>query len=637
MRVDRAHLRVSANLICSVWLIGRPHLSVGMPADSHRIIFFGIAILTLTLNAAAPLETRVVPGLREPVEIIKDRWGISHIYAKSENDLFFAQGYNIARDRLFQLELWRREATGTVAEILGRRELQRDIGNRLFKFRGDLHQELAWYHPHGSAIIEAFVKGINAYISETERTPGLLTVEFSALGIKPGKWTTDVIISRFNGLYTNVELEIDFALAISEIGVEKLAAIQHFQPADPVLQMDPAIDTSLLSEDILSLYYAFRRRLSVLPEDLARGARKDSNAASLLNPYAIAHEATPLDQLREDVGSNNWVVGSRLSSSGSPLLANDPHRIQQVPSLRYWVHLEAPGWNVIGGGEPSLPGVSIGHNSYGAWGLTFFGGDTEDLYVYDTNPNNLLQYKYKGGWETMAVVTESIPVKKQKPVLTKLKYTRHGPVIYEDEIHHKAYAVRAAWRDVGGAPYLASLRIDQAQSWQDFLDACAYSRSPSENMVWADAAGNIGYQAVGITPLRLKWSGLVPVPGDGRYEWDGYLAAKELPHVVNPEKGFWNTSNNYLIPSQWPHKAALHYMWVDPFRADAVEEFLSSGRRFAIRDMIDLQNSDLSMAARVLTRMLRDVPLAQHASEQARAQLLQWNCVLDKDSVAAGI
>jgi penicillin amidase len=209
--------------------------------------------------------------------------------------------------------------------------------------------------------------------------------------------------------------------------------------------------------------------------------------------------------------------------------------------------------------------------------------------------------------------------------------------VYEDKIHHKAYAIRAAWREIGGAPYLASLRMDQAHSWDQFVEACNYSRIPAENMVWADVDGNIGYQAVGIAPQRPNWSGLVPVPGDGRYEWDGYLPIKALPHVLNPEKGFFNTSNNYLIPPGWPYKDALHYTWADAYRASSVAEFLGSGRLFSVSDMIQLQNNDLSIPARSLAPLLRELPVSSPASQQAESSLLRWNYVLDKDSVPAGI
>ncbi len=585
---------------------------------------------------SAPSETLQLAGLTQPVEILKDRWGISHIYAKNEADLFFAQGYNVARDRLFQLELWRRQATGTVAEMLGRKELKRDMGARLFMFRGDLKQELNWYHPHGEAIVTAFVNGINAYIGETEKNSRLLTPEFKILRIKPVRWTPAVVITRFNGLLANVTQELNVAQAVRALGADKVKDLEYFQPANPKLDLDPAIDQSLLSRDLLELYNAFREPIRFTPDELVAEYRGEAKALALLDS-STGPSAIGLSQRQEDIGSNNWVVSGKLTPSGFPLMMNDPHRVQGAPSLRYWVHLVAPGWNVIGGGEPSLPGISIGHNEYGAWGLTIFGGDTEDLYVYDTNPANPSQYKYRGAWEEMRVIKDTIPVKGEAPAPVEFKFTRHGPVVYEDQAHHKAYAVRAAWMEIGGAPYLASLRMDQAHSWKEFLDACSYSLTPSENMVWADRDGNIGYQAVGISPLRPGWSGLVPVPGDGRYEWAGYLPIKELPHVFNPEKGFWNTSNNYLIPPAWPYKDALHYTWADPYRASRVAEVLGSGRLFTVAEMIRLQNDDLSLPARSLVPLLRDLAMSEPASEKARDRLLAWNYVLDKDSVPAGI
>jgi penicillin G amidase len=604
--------------------------------------FFVIARITATAQnpATTAPETLHLSGLKQPVQILKDRWGISHIYAKNESDLFFAQGYNVARDRLFQLELWRRQATGTVAEILGKQELRRDIGNRLFMYRGDLTQELNWYHPHGAAIVDAFVHGINAYIAETESNPALLTPEFKMLGIKPGNWTPAIVISRFNGLAGNVEEELDIALQIRAVGVERAREVDYFQPGNPNLDLDPAIDASLLSPDVLSLYMAFRSPLHFTADELVAGYRSRSADKEQILAQLDQAAETPSNELGragEEIGSNNWVVGGKLTASGYPLLANDPHRAQGAPSLRYWVHLVAPGWDVLGGGEPSLPGISIGHNEYGAWGLTIFGTDSEDLYVYDTNPENPSQYKYRGAWEAMTILKESIPVKGESPVAVELKYTRHGPVVFEDKQHHKAYAVRAAWREIGGAPYLASLRMDQATTWKEFQDACTHSRMPAENMVWVDKDRSIGYQAVGIAPRRPNWSGLVPVPGDGRYEWNDFLPIEELPHVENPEKGFFNTSNNYLIPPGWPYQDALHYMWADPYRADTVEQFLRSGRMFTVSDMMQLQNSVFSIPARELIPLLREITSPNDVTEQARQRLVHWDFNLDQDSVPAGI
>src|SRR5215469_498830 len=592
--------------------------------------------LAIPMPALAQTQNLALPGLHQPVEIVKDHWGIAHIYAKDEHDLFFAQGYNVASDRLFQLEIWRRQATGTVAEILGPKEVERDIGNRLFHYRGDMAKELNWYHPRGAQIINAFVDGINAYVAATEKDPSLLTPEFKMLNFKPGRWTPDVVISRFNGLLGNVDSEINMALAVKTLGAEKVKDLEHFQPGDPDLRIDPAIDTSLLSNDILKVFNAFRTQLNFTADELLPEYRNPKNVTRLEQKTDLA---SPLDQStrRQDIGSNNWVVSGKLTMSGYPLLMNDPHRIQEAPSLRYWVQLNAPGWDVIGAGEPALPGVSIGHNQVGAWGLTIFGTDGEDLYVYDINPSNPLQYKYKNGWETMRVIHETIPVKGEAPRDAALKYTRHGPVVFEDRVHHKAYAVRAAWLETGSAPYLASLRMDQSESWDEFVEASSYSRIPAENMVWADRNGNIGYQAVGIAPNRPNWSGLVPVPGDGRYEWKGFLPIKELPHVKNPDKGYYNTSNEFQIPRGWPYKEALHYIWTDPYRAQSVAEQLGSGRKFAIADMVQLQNSTLSIPARSLMPLLRDLEISDPAVKRAADRLLAWNFMLDKNSVAAGI
>jgi penicillin amidase len=585
-----------------------------------------------------------IAGLSQPVEIIRDRWGINHIYAQNENDLFFAQGYAAAKDRLFQFELWRRQATGTVAEMLGRRELGRDIGTRLHMFRGDLDADLARYHPRGKQIVEAYVRGVNAYIGETERNPALLPLEFKMLGITPGRWTPAVVISRHQSLTANVTDEVRFARGIGAVGAEKLRELLYFQGGEPVFTLDPAIDARVFPENVLNLYSAFRESVAFKPEDLAQqyraAGRASGQRASIGDHRSLAAPdpagRSDLEADTREIGSNNWVVAGSRTQSTFPILANDPHRVIAAPSLRYWVHLVAPGWNVIGGGEPVLPGVSIGHNEYGAWGLTIFGQDSEDLYVYETNPVNPNEYRYRGAWEPMRVIVDGIPIKGEKPEIVELKYTRHGPVLFEDRTNHKAYALRAAWMDLGGAPYLASLRMDQAKSWEEFREACAFNQMPSENMVWVDRRGTIGWQAAGVQPLRRNWSGLLPVPGDGRYEWDGFLPITALPNEVNPARGFIATANNYLSPNDYPWREAQHYTWTDPFRASRITEVLGSGRLFTVGEMARLQNDDLSIIARSIVPLLRDLTLAP-ASVKARDTLMTWDFVLDRDSVPAGV
>ncbi len=570
---------------------------------------------TITLSAQSA-ETLRLPGLEQTVEIIVDTWGIPHIYAQTENDLFFAQGWNVARDRLFQLEVWRRQATGTVAEWLGPSAIERDHGTRLFRFRGDMEREMAYYHPRGGQIIRSFVRGINAYIDWVKDNPTAMPPEFAALDLEPGYWTPEVVISRHQGLLGNIEEELNYGRQVARLGADRLAELSWFHPNEPDLRLDPKIDTAALREDILRLYHAFRQSLDA--RNMALSGDLDSRGG-------------------DADGSNNWVVNGERTASGYPMLANDPHRTVAVPSLRYMAHLAAPGWNVIGGGEPSIPGISIGHNEYGAWGLTVFDTDAEDLYVYEINPQNRNEYRYQGQWAPMQVLTDTIRVRGQAPVVVELKYTRHGPVVFEDTARHLAYTVRCGWLEIGGAPYLASLRMDQARTWEEFRDACRYSHIPGENMVWADRAGNIGWQAVGIAPVRPNWSGLVPVPGDGSYEWAGYLPIQARPHVYNPESGIIVTANENVTPRDYAFPDALSYEWAEPYRGHRVREVLSSGRRLTLMDMMQLQTDYHSLPARQLVPLLEELTAADARTEEARRRLLDWDFVMDKTSIPATV
>ena len=584
-------------------------------------------------------ETLTVDGLDQPVEILKDKWGISHIYAETEHDLFFAQGYNAARDRLFQFEIWRAQATGTTAEILGPRAIARDHGTRLFKFRGDMGSEMSHYHPRGVDIITSFVHGVNAYIDEALEDPDALPLPFHLLGIEPRHWTEEVVISRHQGLLGNIGTELRIGRAVCLIGEEQVKELQYFHPHEPDLSLDPLIDCeSLLENDILGLYNAYRGSIRFEPEDIMLAGHRAGDAEFSQLAAVLREEERELNERAiDDIGSNNWVVSGDLTQDGWPMMINDPHRAQSSPSLRYWAHLIGPGWNVIGGGEPEIPGISIGHNEYGAWGLTVFNTDGEDLLVYETNPENPDQYRFQGQWETMRIIEETIEVKGGDPVTVELKYTRHGPVTFEDAERNLAYAVRPAWMEFGGAPYLASLRMNQSRNWEEFVEASNYSNIPGENMIWADRDGNIGWQAVGIAPIRRNFSGLVPVPGDGRYEWDGYLPIKAKPSEYNPDRGYIETSNSNYTPPDYPYLDAIAYTWTDPYRWARGSEVLASGRKFNMMDMIELQHDYLSIPARSLVPMLRTLDAADERVEQARRRLLDWNHVLDADSVEAGI
>jgi penicillin amidase len=582
-------------------------------------------------NSSSKLK---VNGIKENVEVIRDKWGVNHIYANNEHDLFFTQGYCAAKDRLFQFEIWRRQATGTLSEILGEREFKRDLGTRLFKFRGDMQKELNHYHPHGASIIQSYVDGVNAYIKEVTANPTILPIEFKILNIQPKPWTAAIVISRHQGLLGNSTQELNIGRAVAKVGDKKVKEVMWFHPKEPNIKLDSSIDASLLKEDILGLYNAYRNEVEFIKNDLAEFDEDDAMALPILNQRK---KLEPYLSDQETEGSNNWIVSGAKSESGFPMLANDPHRKVAVPSLRYIVHLNAPGWNVIGGGEPTIPGISIGHNEFGAWGLTIFETDGEDIFVYNLNPNNHQQYWYKGAWKNFLNISDTIKIKNKAAAFVQLPYSVHGPVMYIDSVHHKAYALKCAWMEPGGSPYLASLRIDQAKDWNSFRDACSYSHIPGENMIWADKKGNIGWQAVGIIPIRKNFSGYVPVPGDGRYEWEGYLPIKERPHLLNPAKGFFATANNNVTPNDYKHWDAIGYTWADPFRANRINNVLESINKISMQDMAALQTDYYAVPASILVPLFSKINSESTDEKKLIKNYLEnWNYKLNKESIAAG-
>jgi penicillin amidase len=495
---------------------------------------FGALVLAVVFSVAPALAEEAAPaavtehgvsGLQAPAEIIVDRWGVPHIYAENIDDLFFAQGFNAARDRLWQLDLWRRRGEGLLAEAFGPSFVKKDRAARLFLFRGDMHAEWLAYASDTKRIVTAFVAGINAYIQLTRERSELLPPEFKLLNYEPGLWTPETVVRiRSHGLVRNAARELSRALFVREYGLNPLKLRDRPEPSHQT-QVPEGLDLSLLSEDVLHVY-----RLATRGVSFSENLRDQLSGVSSEAVQLFAGDAQePFLFSQDGAGSNNWAVASSKSATGRPILANDPHRTLSVPSLRYIAHLSAPGLNVIGAGEPALPGISIGHNDRIAFGLTIFAIDQEDLYVYRTNPDAADEYWYRGRWEPMRVLNDSIPVRGSEPRQVTYKFTRHGPVVYEDPSRQVAVAVRAAWLEPGMAPYLGSIEYMRAENWDDFLAAMNRWGAPSENQVYADVDGNIGWKPGGLAPIRPNWDGLLPVPGDGRYEWAGFRDMDELP------------------------------------------------------------------------------------------------------------
>ena len=584
------------------------------------ILLFIAAILYSCSNSI------LIDGLSDEVEVLRDNYGINHIYANNQNDLFFMQGYLAAKDRLFQFEIWRRQATGTVSEILGEDELDRDIGTRLFKFRGNMEEELNHYHEDGFEIVSSFVSGINKYIEEINETPSQLPIEFKLLGIKPENWTTEVVISRHQGLLGNIDQELNIGRAVSLIGEEKVKELMWFHPKDPDISLDNNLTYEDLKQDILRLYNAYREPIEFKKNYILDKYQSENDIAFSKSNVHINDEYS--------IGSNNWAISGDKSFNGFPILANDPHRSLSNPSLRYMAHLVAPGWNVIGGGEPEIPGISIGHNGIGAWGLTVFRTDAEDLYVYKLNPSNLNEYMHNGQWKTFSKINETIKIKNKEDVNVELFYSVHGPVTFIDKKRKKAYAVKNGWSEIGGSPYLASLRMDQAENWEEYREASNYFNIPGENMVWADKYGDIGWQAVGIAPIRKTHSGLVPINGDGNFEWEDYLEIIEKPNLFNPEKGYIATANQNVTPEDYERWDAIGYDWADPYRGERVNSILESKDTFNMEDMTNLQIDYFSIPSKQIINMSKDY--ITNNLEYFK-KLIEWDNILDKNSIEAGL
>jgi penicillin amidase len=575
-------------------------------------------------------------GLQEEVEIMIDPFGVPHIYAKNENDMFFAQGFQAASDRLFQFEMWRRQARGLLSDIMGERELEKDIASRLFSYRGDLVAEFNHYHPNGYKIIHSFVNGVNAAIDLALLNLDSLPVEFRLLGIKPEHLKPEDIISRHQGLLGNLTDEWETALVVHQIGEDKTKEINWYHPNNPDLRLDSLVKEILSYTDVMDFYKAFKRPVNYIPEDIIAFSSRNSTENYMALSARMNEEQISLNEEKQVIGSNNWVVSGALSESGFPMLANDPHRAMSAPSLRYITHLVSPGWNVIGGGEPTIPGVSIGHNEYGAWGLTIHATDAEDMYVYELNPSNLMQYKYEGKWLDFIEIKDSISIKGKGMHYVSLHYTVHGPVLKMINEKNIAVAVKCAWLEKGGAPYLASLRMNQAKNWDEFKLACTYSHIPGENMIWADRSGNIGWQTVGIAPIRNNSSGMVPVIGDGSRDWDGFIPISERPSSYNPSHNYVVTANENVVPLNFKYPNTVGFSWSDPYRALRIKEYLGSGKKLSALDFMMLQSDYLSLPARQLVPFIPGIP-AFKKYEKFTAFFNDWDYTLSPNSIAASI
>jgi penicillin amidase len=515
-----------------------------------------------TAGAVPVSRTLQLPsaGLSAPIEIVDDPYGVPHIRAQSIPDAFFGQGYVVARDRLFQIDLAHRRELGRLAEAFGADFAAHDAAARLFHFRGDLEAELARVPANILACARAYAAGINARIDEVLADPALLPLEYGILGVRPLKWDlAEMVLARGTG-FGGVEDEVRRA-RLAGMGLLELDAIMApLRPAWP-LSVPEGLDAAAVSEADLGVL-----RLGGLPYgSLVTEPEPGPEPSSLL---VGANE-------RLNAGSNAWTVGPARTTTGRPILANDPHLGIGGFGPRHVAHLSAPGLDVIGGGAPGLPGIMQGHTDRFAFGRTNFHIDQEDLFVLELHPYDPERYRHGDGWRRFERVEISVPVKGAAPHAATLRYAVQGPVVSHDPTKRRATALAAVELQPGASGAFAMIAINLSRDWASLRDAFRFHPSPT-NFHYADVDGNHGWQVIGFMPVRRKGDGLMPVPGDGRYDWTGLRDFRSLPSEYNPARGWFASANQNNLPEGWPRDRIPAFSFRDPYRYERIADVLSA-------------------------------------------------------------
>lgn len=564
--------------------------------------------------ARGPCRSHIVAGPAAPIDILFDRWGVGHVRAHSIADAFFADGYLAAQDRLWDLDLGHRGSLGRLAEVFGADFVERDTANRLVLFRGDIDAELAALPQVVQDAARAYVAGVNARIGETRANPALLPPEFTLLGYAPIDWAVGDLIRIRAEPVGNTGGEIRRARLLAR---DALAADALLTPLDP--PHTPLIPDGL---DLAAIGPADLGLFAVLQAPLPFAAMQPAGDDA-------AHS-------KRNAGSNSWVVAGERSATGRPILANDPHLGFSVPGPRQVIHLSAPGLDVIGAGAPGMPGVMQGHNDAIAFGRTNFHIDQEDLFVLATDPDDPDRYRHAGGWKRLERVETRIAVRGEPARTVTLRYAVQGPVVSADPARNRAVAVAATWLAPGANGLLANIGIDLARDWTEFRAALRLHTSPT-NFTYADTAGHIGWHAAGGLPARADGhDGLLPAPGDGRYDWRGLQTLDDLPSVFDPPRGWFASSNEMNLPPDYPaEQRRVSFEWRDRFRYERVAQVLEGSPRLSLAACVALQHDSFSALALAVVALL---PQAVPAGLAAEAALLRgWDGHVEAGSPAAAL
>ncbi len=564
-------------------------------------------------------------GLKGPVEVIRDRWGVPHIYADSVEDLFFAQGYVHAQDRPWQMELQRRAGSGRLSEVLGEAALEFDRFFRVLSLHRAAQAEIEALDDESRCVLEAYAAGVNACLAARKGRPSL---EFSLLRFRPEAWQladsfcwAKVMAWNLGG---NWESELIRARLATRLGADQAADLEPRYPADnPAIVAGPGLPKGARPPPNGWGSPALREALEQVAALFAAGP-------------AAAKPGGPPPLVQAAGGSNQWVVTGARSATGRPLLANDTHLQLQIPALWHQIHLVGGGYNVTGVSLPGMPGVVIGHNERCAWGLTTAWQDVQDLYIEKLNPANPHQYECQGQWVDAQVFREEIHVKgRREPVVQEVVVTRHGPIISPLVGEETPLALR--WVALEPGNLLRSvLRYNRARDWDEFRAALGDWSTPAHNFVYADVEGNIGFLQAGWLPLRARGYGLAPVPGwTDEYEWQGYLPLDELPQAYNPEGDWLAAANNLVVDAHYPYFLSADLE--NPCRASRVVALVTAKMGLTADDFAHFQRDTYSAQAERFALHLQALEPRSDLERRALAYLTHWDYRLGLDSVAASL
>ncbi len=591
----------------------------------------------------------LVDGLQKPVTVTRDTMGIPHIYAENLQDLFFAQGYVHAQDRFWQMDFWRHIGAGELSEMFGESQLETDRFLKTLGWKRIAETEAQTLDAESLAILEAYAAGVNAYLGYTDgatiRKPQNISLEYVVLkalnpNYSPGPWTPVNSLTWAKAmawdLRGNLGQEIERSILLRTLTPEQVADLYPEYPGDhPLIAGDFSLDNPSMVKT--------STETSMNTKAVAVLANEVDAKIALLD--AILGKNTP------SVGSNNWVISGDLSETGMPLLANDPHLGIQMPSIWYQIDLHCKPrsntcpYEVAGFSFAGVPGVVIGHNNRIAWAFTNNGPDVMDLYIEKLNPENPDQYEYNGEWVDFEIITETLQVG-DKTEVVRIRSSIHGPVISDsygplmDSVEPtetpfavrsgqelpEHYAITLRWTALEpGSVFTAIWGFNEAQNWEEFREAAKNFEVPSQNLLYADVEGNIGYQMPGNVPVRRNGDGTLPVPGwTDEYEWLGYIPFEELPSVYNPPSGYIITANNKVTPENYPYLLTTDYDY--GYRAQRIEDMIKQSEgKISIDDFKLMQADDKNMNAAAMIDILNQVELPEEQAKLREEYLANWD------------